>query len=63
MGEAIERLVQPSQQLPETAVASYPVRVHKEEQCTLQLAEVHTFIGISLFLHNVWEIMRCVDCV
>ena len=32
-------------------------------QCTLQLAEVHTFIGISWFVHNVWEIMRCVDRV
>ena len=31
------------------------------QQCTLQLPEVHTFIGISRFVHNVWEIMICMD--
>ena len=29
------------------------VYMYSCEQCTLQLAEVHTFIGISWFVHNV----------
>ena len=29
----------------------------------LQLAKVHMFIEISWFVHNIWEIMRCVDHV
>ena len=28
-------------------------------QCTLQLPEVHTFIGISPFVHVLLEIMIC----
>ena len=31
------------------------------QQCTLQLPEVHMFIGIVWFVQYVWEIIICVD--
>ena len=36
-------------------------QIFPQMQCTLQLPEVHMFIGIAWFVQYVWEIMICVD--
>ena len=45
--------------IPNRAHHSFPKP--RNLQCTLQLPEVHTFIGILWFVQYVWEIMICAN--